>query len=139
MRLELSQLIDRPLREVFQFAAIDHVRNHPRWDPMMELEQLTGGPIGVGTLIRRRSTHGRVPVDGTMEVVEFVPDHALGMVIHDGPIEMRSRMIFEPDGPQRTRIIGHLDIPSMAEPMDPAPIQNSLRRMKELIETSRED
>jgi hypothetical protein len=46
-------------------------------------------------------------------------------------------MTFEPVAPHATRITGSLDVPSMAEPMDPAPIQHSLRRMKELIETGR--
>jgi uncharacterized protein YndB with AHSA1/START domain len=135
MKLELSQVINRPPSEVFRFFATNHVQNHPRWDPKMELEQLTDGPIGVGTVIHRRHTHTGAPVEGTMEVVEFVPDQAFGMVIKDGPIEMHSQMTFEPEGPHATRVTGLLDVPSMAEPMDPAPIQQSLRRMKELIET----
>jgi uncharacterized protein YndB with AHSA1/START domain len=134
MRIELTELIDRPPAEVFQFIAANHVRNHPRWDPKMELEQLTDGPIGVGTVIRRRHTHTGAPVEGTMEVVEFVPHHVFGMVIHDGPIQMHSRIAFEPDGGHGTKITASLDIPSMPEPMDPAPIQKSMRRMKELIE-----
>lgn len=137
MKIELSQVIDRPPAKVFQFIAVDHVRNHPRWDPKMELKQLTEGPIGVGTVIRRRHTHTGSPVEGTMEIVEFVPDHALGMVIHDGPVEMHSRMTFEAEGLSGTRLTGTLDVPSMAEPMDPGPIQQSLRRMKELIESER--
>jgi hypothetical protein len=103
----------------------------------MKLEQLTEGSIGVGTVIRRRHTHTGLPVEGTMEIVEFVPNRVLGMVIHDGPVEMHSRMIFEPEGQNSTRLTGTLDVPSMAEPMDPGPIQQSLRRMKELIESVR--
>jgi hypothetical protein len=137
MKIQVSTLIDRPPRLVFQFIAVEHVRNHPRWDPKMELEQMTEGPIGVGTVIRRRHTHTGVPVEGTMEIVEFVPDRVLGMVIHDGPMEMHSRMTFEPEGQNGTRITGTVDVPSMSEPMDPAPVQHSLRRMKELIETER--
>jgi uncharacterized protein YndB with AHSA1/START domain len=134
VKLELSQVIDRPPAEVFRFVATNHVRNHPRWDPKMELHQLTDGPIGVGTVIRRRHTHAGFPQEGTMEVVEFSPPHAFGMVIRDGPVEMLSSMTFEPHGQNSTRIAASLDIPSMPEQMDPAPIQHSLRRMKELIE-----
>ena len=135
MKLELSQVIDRSPAEVFRFIATNHVQNHPRWDPKMELDQLTDGPIGIGTVIHRRHTHPGYPVEGTMEVVEFVPDRTMGMVIHDGPIEMRSRMTFEPHGQNATRIKASLDIPSMPQPMDPSPIQQSMRRMKELIES----
>lgn len=127
-------MIDRPPSEVFRFIAVHHVRNHPRWDPKMELEQLTEGPIGVGTVIRRRHTHAGAPTEGTMEVLEFVPDRVLGMVIRDGPIEMFSRMTFEPHGEHATLLTGNLDVPSMSEPMDPRPIEESLRHMKELIE-----
>jgi hypothetical protein len=31
MKLELSQVIDRPPAEVFRFIATNHVQNHPRW------------------------------------------------------------------------------------------------------------
>jgi uncharacterized protein YndB with AHSA1/START domain len=135
MKLELTEVIDRPPAEVFRFIATNHVRNHPRWDPKMELHQLTDGPMGVGTVIRRRHTHAGFPQEGTMEVVEFLPPHAFGMVIRDGPVEMHSRMTFEPHDQKSTRIAASLDIPSMPEPMDPAPIQHSLLRMKELIES----
>ncbi len=137
MRIELTQLINRAPSEVFRFIAADHVRNHPRWDPKMELQQLTEGPIGVGSVIRRRHTHAGPSLEGTMKVVEFVPNRAFGMVIHDGPTEMHSRITFEPQARNRTKLIASLDIPSMAEPMDPGPIQQSLRRMKDLIEDER--
>ncbi len=135
MKIELTQLINRAPAEVFGFIAADHVRNHPRWDPKMELERLTEGPIGVGSVIRRRNTHADPPLEGTMKVVEFVPNRAFGMVIHDGPTEMHSRITFEAQDRNRTKLIATIEIPSMAEPMDPGPFQQSLRRMKELIET----
>lgn len=135
MKLQLTQVIDRPPAEVFRFIATNHVRNHPRWDPKMELHQLTDGPIGVGTVIHRRHTHAGFPQEGTMEVVEFSPPHAFGMVIRDSPVEMHSSMTFEPRGPNGTQIKASLDVPSMQEPMDTAPIQQSMRRMKELIES----
>ena len=101
----------------------------------MELQQLSEGPIRVGTIIRRRHTHTGATVEGTMEVVEFEPDRTFAVVIRDGPIEIRSRMTMEPDGHGGTILKGSLDIPAMKEPIDPGPIQGSLRRMKELIES----
>jgi hypothetical protein len=101
----------------------------------MELQQLSEGPIRVGTIIRRRRTHTGDPIEGTMEVVEYEPDRTFGMVIRDGPVEMRSRMTFEPDGQGGTIIRGSLDIPAMKEQIDQRPIEESLRRMKQLIES----
>ena len=74
MRLDVSEVIDRPPADVFRFYAVNHVQNHPRWDLDMELEQLTDGPIGVGTVIRRRHTHYGELIEGSMEVVEYEPD-----------------------------------------------------------------
>lgn len=100
----------------------------------MELQQVTEGPLGVGTVIRRRNTHAAKPLEGTMKVVEFVPNRAFGTVIQDGPTEMHSRITFETQDGNRTKLVASVDIPSMAEPMDPGPIQQSMRHMKELIE-----
>ncbi len=135
MKIEVSQVIDRPPAVVFRFIVVDHLRNHPRWDPKMELQQLSEGPIRVGTIIRRRRTHTGAPTEGIMEVVEYEPDRTFGMVIRDGSVEMRSRMTFEPDGQGGTIIRGSVDIPPMKEPMDQRPIDESLRRMKQLIES----
>jgi Polyketide cyclase / dehydrase and lipid transport len=98
MGLNRSIYIDRPPADVFRFYAVEHVRNHPRWDPDMHLELVTEGPIGVGTVIRRTHTHYSEPTEGTMEVVEFERDRALGVVIHDGSIEISGRMSIEPQG-----------------------------------------
>ncbi len=46
-----SQVIDRPIADVFHFFAHEHVRNHPRWDPDIKLKQVSDGPIAVGTII----------------------------------------------------------------------------------------
>lgn len=135
MQIEVVQVIDRPPADVFRFLATEHVRNHPRWDPVMELEQVTDGPIGVGTVIKRRHTHYGDPVEGTMEIVEYEPHRAFGTVIHDGPAEIRSRVLFEPEGERGTRVTGIVDVPSATSPLDPAPIEASFREMKRLIES----
>ncbi len=105
----------------------------------MQLEQLTDGPVGVGTRFHRRHTRVGTPVEGTMEVVEFEPDRAFGTVIHDltpnGPLEVRSRMTLEPAGEGRTTLTVHLDIPGMEATMHPSMLEASLRGMKELIES----
>jgi hypothetical protein len=138
-QFEVSQVIDRPLDKVFQFYAHEHVRNHPRWDPDMELEQVSDGPIGVGTVIRRRNSRSGIPVEGTMEVVEFEPNRAMGTIIHDGPVEMRGRVTFEAVGDGRTLIKTMVEIPGMDDSMDKSFLMSRLERsgrnMKQLIES----
>lgn len=139
MKLERSTVINRPPSVVFDFYAVNHLRNHPRWDPHMELKQLTEGPVGVGTRFQRRHTRIGAPIEGTMEVVEFEPGQTIEVIILDnapnGPLEVRARTTLEPvDEGSGTRITMHLDIPAMEASMDPSMIEGSLRRMKELIE-----
>jgi len=137
--IRYSQVIDRPVAKVFHFYADEHVRNHPRWDPAIELEQISDGPIGVGTKIRRRNSRSGTPVEGMMEVVEFERDRVVAMVIRDGPVEMRGRVLFEPVGENQTRLTQIIELPGMDESMDKTHIMSALERAarirKELIET----
>jgi hypothetical protein len=137
VRVELAQEIERPVGVVFRFYADDHVRNHPRWDPDIELWLDEDEPIGVGTVIRRRNSRSGTPVDGTMEVVEFERDRAIAVVTHDGPMEIRGRATFDAVAASRTKLTLFAEVPELDEamqrPMTEA-IQRSLRRVKELIE-----
>jgi uncharacterized protein YndB with AHSA1/START domain len=138
VKLEVSQVIDRPVAEVFRFYAVEHVRNHPRWNPDLDLEQVSDGPIGVGTVIRRRNRMSGDPVDGTMEVVEFEPERAFGVLIHDGAVETRGRATFDAEGDDRTTITISADTPGLDESMAgmlTSLMERSARNMKDLIES----
>jgi hypothetical protein len=135
----VSQVIDRPVSTVFHFVAEQHIRNHPRWDSDIELWLESDSPIGVGTVIHRRNSRSGTPVEGTMEVVEFELNLAMGTVIHDGSAEMRSRMTFEAINESQTRVTTVVDIPGMDESMNKSFIINRLERSgqnrKQLIES----
>jgi hypothetical protein len=137
MKLEVSELIDRPAATVFDFIGVAHVVNHPRWDPLLQLEQVTDGPIGVGTVVRRRHTHFGEPVDGVMECVEYDPPRVIGFVIHDGPVEMSGRMSVEPDGPDRSVLTITAEMPGPDGPLDSRPVEESARKIKQLVESER--
>ena len=139
VRVQISQVIDRPQADVFHFYAHDHVRNHPRWDPEMELEQESEGPIGVGTVIRRRNSHSGTPVEGTMEVVEFELNRVMAVVIHDGPAEVHGRATLEAPSHDKTILRFRVEFPGMDESTDTSLltslIERSARNIKELIES----
>ena len=78
-----TQTVERPVAAVFDFMARDHARNHPRWDENIELEQVTGGPVRVGTIFQRLNKRGPTPIEGTMQVTEFEPNRALGVIIRE--------------------------------------------------------
>ena len=138
-QIRSSQVIDRPVNIVFHFVAEEHVRNHPLWDPDIELWLESDSSIGVGTIIQRRNSRSGTPVEGTMEVVEFEPNRAFGTVIHDGPAEMHGRITFEVVNEYQTTVTTVIDIPGMDESMDKSFITSRLERsgqnMKQLIES----
>jgi hypothetical protein len=115
--VHVSAVINRPVADVFRIHAREHVRNHPRWDPFMQVEQLTEDPFGVGTIMKRINSRSGAPVEGTMEVVEYEPDRAFGMIIQDGPLKMVSRAVYKAIGNDRTQVTYHLEIPDMDESM----------------------
>src|SRR3970040_1909299 len=97
--LTVSGKINRPVEEVFKFHAIDHIQNHPKWDDTIQLEPITEGAMGVGTLVTRIVSRGGTVVEGQMEILEFEPNKAIAAKINDGGMEITSRVSYEPDGP----------------------------------------
>jgi len=136
---ERSQVIDRPVATVFHFTVDEHVKNHPRWDPDIELWLPNDESIHVGTVIRRRNSRSGTPVEGTMEVVEYEPSAAFGVLIHDGPMQIRARTTFEALGDAQSRITMSVEIPGMDDSMDKSfllsRMDRSLGTMKQLIES----
>ncbi len=138
MEIQVSQEIDRPIADVWRFYAVDHVRNHPRWDPDMHLEQLSDGPIGVGTRIRRVNTRWGQPVEGEMEIVEFEPERTMAAVIHDANMDIQGGATFEPRGPEGTMLTISVDIPGFDDPEKGefmrSMMQRSVDNMKTMME-----
>jgi hypothetical protein len=136
VRIEVSEEVDRPVSVVFNFFANDHVQNHPRWDPDIELWRHSDEPIGLGTIIQRRNSRSGTVVEGTMEVVEYESNRAFGTVTREGGMEIRGRATFEEISEGGTRLTISAEMPideSMKDRMSGL-VQQSLRTIKELIE-----
>jgi hypothetical protein len=138
VKAQVSTIIDRPVAEVFHFYAVEHVRNHPRWNPDMQLEQVSDGPIGVGTIIHRRNTHSGTPVEGTMEVVEFEPNQAFGVIIQDGPSVTHGRATFKAERQGQTILTISAEFIDMDESLEvwiTGLMKRSAQNIKQLIES----
>ena len=138
MKVQVSIEIDRPVAVVWRFWAVEHVRNHPRWDPDVELEQISEGPMGIGTKIRRRNVRWGKPVEGEMEVVEFDPEHVIAFSVHDANMDMHGRATFEAKGAERTLLTVTTDIPEVDDPsakdLITKGMQRSVTNVKTLVE-----
>jgi hypothetical protein len=142
VKAQASGVIGRPVAEVFHFHAVEHVQNHPRWDPDISLEQVTDGPLGVGTLIKRKNTRSGKPVEGTMEVLEFIPGQAVTMLIHDGPVKLIARATYQAESQDQTRLTMDLEFPDLDE-MDTdmlvSAMHRSIRNIDQLLRSGAEE
>lgn len=118
MRIEMSELVNHPVSDVFKFYVDDHLENRPRWDHEMELSLATDGQIGIGTVFNRRHTHFGDPVEGSMRVIELERDQRFGLAINDGFGEFYGRLRFESVDDVTTRISALVDVPGMADDAD---------------------
>ena len=138
MKIVVATAVDRPISDAWRWYAVDHVRNHPRWDPDMELEPITDGPVGLGTRIRRRNRHFDEAVEGEMEIVEWEPEQVMGTRIHDANLDTHGRVTFEAIGLNRTRLSIEADFPGMdqatADRIRPL-MERSARNIRELMES----
>jgi hypothetical protein len=131
MEISATARINRPLADVWRWYAVEHVRNHPQWDPDMELEQLTPGPIGLGTRIRRLNTRWGAPIDGEMEITEWDPERMLGTHIRDANMEILGHGTLEPLSAARTELTIGIDIPDL----DDAKAEIMRQRLHRTVET----
>jgi hypothetical protein len=115
MRVESSTVIQRPVGSVWDFYAVHHLENHPRWDPSVELEARSDEPIGPGTIINRRVTRFGRTTEGTMEVVEFEPQRLMRVETQDGPMTIHGWARFEVVGPAETRLTIGAEILDLAD------------------------
>jgi len=139
MKLEVSTAIDRPVAVVWDFYAVHHVENHPRWDPSLELEATSDDPIAVGTILKRRVTRFGSTTEGTMEVVAFEPEKAMRVRIQDGPMTIHGWALFEAVGAGTKLTIGAEFVgmeDSMGEQVRPM-MERSAANITSLIEAER--
>lgn len=138
MELQVTTIINRPVSTVWDFYAVHHVENHPRWDPDVHLERTTEGPVGVGTVLRRRTTRFETPTEGTMEITEFIPERSMRVRTQDGPMTINGLAILAAPTAQQTQLTLGGEFPglddSMKEKIRPL-MERSAANIKSLIES----
>lgn len=138
MRVEVSTVVNKPVSTVWEFYAVNHVENHPRWDPTLELEATSDEPVGLGTVIMRRATRFGKTTDGTMEIVEFEPEKTFRVRTQDGPMTINGWLLFESVSEDETRIFLGGEFPGMDDSMEETlrpMMEGSAANIKALIES----
>ena len=94
IRIDLSTMINRPIEDVFEYAT--GVKNQPEWaSGVLEAEQTSEGPFGVGSTYRlvRRLLGRRIEV--TFEVTEYESNKKYGFKSTSGPVSVEGSQSFD--------------------------------------------
>jgi uncharacterized protein YndB with AHSA1/START domain len=127
---EVSIHLNRPVDQVFAF--LTDASNTPRWQSnLIESEQLTDGPMRVGTRIREVRRLGRRPTAYVAEVTDFEPNHRFAVRVITGPHVTLSYAFAAEDGGTRLRYQFAIRTGGMMRLLEPL-IARSLRKQSAL-------
>jgi carbon monoxide dehydrogenase subunit G len=97
INLDLSTLIDRPVKEVFAF--VSNLNNMAKWNSaVVRLEQITPGDVGVGTRFKSVGEMMGRRIEGEVQVTSYEPDTKTGFQMNAGPMQMNVTISFKPVG-----------------------------------------
>lgn len=130
--------IERPVEEVF--AYLTDPSKLPEWDPrIVDVEQLTDGPMRVGTRFRETRTMLGRKVSQVVEVTEYDPPRLFTLRIEEGPIGLDARNVLEAvDGKTRLRFEGSGKLRGAARVAQPIAAALLKRQMQAHYERVRE-
>ena len=88
-------VINRPPEEVFDVVA--DTTKEPQYNPRMHrAEQITNGPIGVGTRFHAGTAGMGRPVDMVIEITDYHRPHTLSSTTHSTSMDVHGTLTFEP-------------------------------------------
>lgn len=97
INLDLSTLIDRPVKDVFAFVADPN--NMSKWNAaVVSLEQVTPGSVGVGTKFKSVGEMMGRRIEGEMQVTAYDPDNQCGFQVKAGPMQVNLTLAFKTVG-----------------------------------------
>ena len=102
-KLEAGITINRPVEEVFAFTS--NPENEPLWrSELLEMEQTSEGPIGVGTTYREVMQFLGRRIESTAEITKYEPNNMIAMKSTSGPLAFELTGTYQPveDGTELT-------------------------------------
>ncbi len=97
INLDLSTLIDRPMKDVFAF--VSNLNNMSKWNSaVVSLEQITPGAVGVGTKFKSVGEMMGRRIEGEVQVTSYEPDTKTGFQMNAGPMQINVTISFKPVG-----------------------------------------
>ncbi|MHB8779381.1 MAG: SRPBCC family protein [Anaerolineales bacterium] len=97
INLDLSALIDRPVKDAFAFVA--NPNNMSKWNSVvLSLEQITPGAVGAGTKFKSVGEMMGRRIEGEMQVIAYEPDTKCGFQVNAGPMQVNMLLTFKTVG-----------------------------------------
>ena len=132
-----SIVINRPPAKVF--AELTNFGKWPQWGGgnLVSVEQVSTGPLQVGSQLRQVNKTGRKPTETLAQVTHLVPDQTLGIerpnlrgmfTLEPAKTGTQLNAVFEVDSTGLSALIYRLFIKQF--------VTNDLRKLKALIEAS---
>lgn len=140
-KIETSVVISRPIGEVFTYMM--EIKNWPQWHSgMLEAEQETEGPVGVGTKFRGLNQFLGRSMAWSSEVTEYEPNSKVAQRLQSGPVLFDQSFTFEPvEGGTKLSLFAEGETGGffkLAEPILNRNMQNQLEEnfahLKEILE-----
>jgi hypothetical protein len=143
-KIERSIAIDRPVDEVWEFVH-DPTKDALWQTTLTESEQLTDGPMGVGTRVREVRHFLGLRLELAWEVTAYEPTRKSAIKAVSGPIPFAGGYSLEPlDAGTRFTVSGELDahgLFKLAEPvfarMTRRELEANLGHLKDLLEAEK--
>jgi carbon monoxide dehydrogenase subunit G len=140
-KIERSIVIDRPIGDVWEFVH-DTTKDALWQTTLVESEQLTDGPMRVGTKVREIRQFLGLRIELAWEVTEYEPTQKSAIRGISGPVPLHGGYLLEPvDGGTRFTVSGELDahgLFKLAEPvfarMTRRELEANLGHLKDLLE-----
>ena len=97
INLDLSTLIDRPVKDVFAF--VTDPNNMSKWNSaVISMQQITPGAVSVGTKFKNIGEMLGRRIEGEVQVITFEPDSKYGFQMQAGPMKANVNLGFKTIG-----------------------------------------
>lgn len=94
INLDLGTLVDKPIKEVFEFVA--NPNNMSKWNSTVtSVEQITHGEVGIGTKFKSTGEMMGRRIEGEIQVTTYEPDTKFGVQMNAGPMQMNMAVSFK--------------------------------------------
>ena len=142
-KIERSIVIERPIDEVWEF--VHDPTKDAMWQSMLvESQQLTEGPLRVGTRRREVRQFLGLRIEMNLELTEYEPNRRSSLKAVSGPIPLSGSYLLEAvDGATRLTAAGELDAHGLFKLAEPVfaritgrELEANLGHLKDLLEAA---